>query len=40
MFWACHVKSNQYATDNIKVCVDLSKVNLKEVQSSLQKTIP
>jgi len=39
MFWACHVKSNQYDIDDTKVCVDLSEVNLKEVQSSLQKTI-
>jgi hypothetical protein len=38
MFWACHVKGAQYGIDDTKVCVGLSKVSLKEAQSSLQKT--
>jgi hypothetical protein len=39
MFWPCHVKGNPICYNDVKVCIGFSKVNLKEVQSSLQKTI-
>jgi hypothetical protein len=32
-------KVAQYATDDVKMCVKFLEVSLKEVQSSLQKTI-
>jgi len=39
VFWSCNVNAKWYAIDNAKVYHGFSKVNLKGVQTSLQKTI-
>jgi hypothetical protein len=39
VFWSCNVNANWYAIDNAKVYHGFSKVSLKGVQISLQKTI-
>ncbi len=39
VFWSCNVNAKCHAIDNAKVYHGFSKVNLKGVQTSLQKTI-
>jgi hypothetical protein len=39
VFWSCNLNAKWYAIENAKVYHGFSKLNLKGVQTSLQKTI-